>query len=346
MEYRMLGRTNVEVSILALGTMTWGEQNSEAEAHNQMDYAFDQGINLFDGAELYPIPPKPETQGRTEEYIGNWVCKRNTREKLILASKVVGRTKYDWFRDDGSEGRLTPKQIREACEKSLRRFKTDYIDLYQIHWPDRPTNWIGTLEYRHKEDHHHPVEETVAVLGDLINEGKIRFGGISNETPWGAMNYLNAATNNDHPRIVTIQNAYSLVNRTFEIALSEIAHREQVGLLAYSPLGQGYLTGKYENEAMPQGSRKQLFNRLQRYETTSGRKAITAYIALARKHGLDPAQMALSFAMTRPFVTSVILGATTMTQLRTNIGAKDISLDDEVMTEIENIHRTHTNPCP
>jgi len=346
MEYRELGRSDIEVSELCLGTMTWGEQNSEAEAHAQMDYAIEHGINLFDAAELYPIPPKRETQGRTEDYIGTWLAARKSRDKVILASKVMGRSKNDWFRDDGSACRVSPAQMREALEKSLKRMQTDYIDLYQIHWPDRRMKVMGVLEYEHEEGDAHAIDETLGVLGKFVDEGKVRVTGISNETPWGAMTYLKESEAHSLPRIASIQNAYSLVNRAFEVGLAEIAHREAVGLLAYSPLAQGYLTGKYEGGALPTGSRKALFDRAARYESPQGLEAISSYVKLAKTHGLDPAQMALKFVASRPFVTSAIFGATTIDQLKTNMASIDVELSETVMDGIEAIHRSYTNPCP
>jgi aryl-alcohol dehydrogenase-like predicted oxidoreductase len=346
MEYRKLGQTGLDVSAICLGTMTWGEQNTEAEAHQQMDYALDQGVNFFDAAELYPIPPKPKTQGRTEKHIGNWFASRNKRDKVIIATKVNGRSNSDWFRDDGSGCRLSPEHINEAVEKSLKRLRTDYIDLYQLHWPDRPMQLFGDLEYKHDEGEHHPIEETLEAVAKLIEQGKVRYVGISNETAWGTMSYLEASKSNGLPRPASIQNAFNLVNRSFEVDLSEISHRENIGLLAYSPLGQGTLTGKYLNGARPPGSRKVLFDRVGRYETPSAEKAIGAYVALADEHALDPAQMALQFVTTRPFVTSSIIGATSMAQLQTNIKSVDVKLSDDVLTGIEEIHRTYTNPCP
>jgi aryl-alcohol dehydrogenase-like predicted oxidoreductase len=347
MEYRELGRTGVKVSRLCLGTMTFGEQNSEAEGHAQMDYAVARGINIFDAAEIYPIPPKPETQGRTESIIGTWLAARKARDKVLIATKVAGRsTKIDWLRKDGALSRQSAAQIMEAAEGSLKRLKTDYIDLYQLHWPDRPMRVFEGLDYVHLEGDSHPIHEILGALGKLVAEGKVRFVGLSNETPWGVMSFLKAADDHGLPRVVSIQNAYNLVNRSFEIGLSEIAYREQVSLLAYSPLGQGYLSGKYEGGALPPGSRKTLFNRLGRYETGNGPRAISTYIALARRHGLDPAQMAIAFAVSRPFVTSVILGATTMEQLKTDIDAADLALSEEVLADIEQIHLDTPNPCP
>ncbi len=346
MEYRELGHTGAKVSALCLGTMTFGEQNTEAEGHAQMDYAVGQGINIFDAAELYPIPPKPETQGRTEAIIGTWLSSRKARDKVLIATKVIGRSQMTWFRKDGAKGRQSRAQILEAVEGSLTRLGTDFIDLYQLHWPDRPMRLFEGLGYVHRGGTAHGIEEILAVLGELIAQGKIRFVGLSNETPWGMMSFLKASETLGLPRVVSVQNAYNLVNRTFEIGLSEISHREQVGLLAYSPLAQGYLSGKYEDGALPPGARKTLFGRLGRYEFGNGPQAISAYVALARKAGLDPAQMALAFVTSRPFVTSNIIGATTMEQLKTDIASIDLSLPDAVLNYIELLHLTYTNPCP
>jgi aryl-alcohol dehydrogenase-like predicted oxidoreductase len=345
MEYRKLGRSDVKVSAICLGTMTWGEQNTEADGHEQMDYAVDQGVNFFDTAELYPIPPKAETQGRTEEIIGAWFNARRNRAEIVLATKVVGRTDATHFRA-GSISRLHREHIFKAVDGSLKRLCTDYIDLYQIHWPDRPMQLFGGINYQHMDDPGIPIEETLSAVGELAQHGKIRLVGISNETAWGTMKYLQAAESTGLPRIVSIQNAYNLLNRTFEHNLSEIALREDVGLLAYSPLAQGYLTGKYEDGALPKGSRKQLFNRLQRYETPTAAPAISAYIHLARKYELEPAQMALQFVTSRPFVASNIIGATTMEQLRTDIASIQIGLDMEVIEAIDEINRIFTYPCP
>lgn len=347
MEYRELGRTGVRVSAICLGTMTWGQQNTEHEGHGQMDYAVDQGINFFDTAELYPIPPKRDTQGRTEEIIGSWFASRRKRDKIILATKVVGRSNHmDWFREGNRLPRLTRMDIFEAVHKSLRRLRTDYVDLYQLHWPDRPMNVFGGLVFQPDRSGEIPIEETLAALGDLVQQGKVRFVGLSNETPWGTMTFLKLSEQAGLPRIVSIQNAYNLLNRTFEIGLSEITYREQVGLLAYSPLAQGYLTGKYEGGALPPGSRKALFDRLQRYETPAAPAAISAYVRLARAHGLDPAQMAIQFVTTRPFVISTIIGATAMDQLRTDIASIHLKLSEEVLAGIERIHLRSPNPCP
>jgi aryl-alcohol dehydrogenase-like predicted oxidoreductase len=346
MRYRQLGRTGLKVSELCLGTMTFGEQNSEAEGHAQMDCAVDCGINMFDAAEIYPVPPKRETQGRTESIIGTWLARQKKRDKVHVATKIAGRGTADWLRKDRSSSRQSPAQIREAVEASLKRLRTDYIDLYQLHWPDRPMRVFQGLEYVHLDGDAHPIPEILGALAELVREGKLRFIGLSNETPWGLMTFLKAADEHGLPRIVSIQNAYNLVNRTFEIGLSEVAQRENVSLLGYSPLGQGYLTGKYEGGALPPGSRKTLFNRLGRYEKGNGPKAISAYVALARKHGLDPAQMAIAFAVSRPFVTSTIIGATALEQLKTDIAATELKISDNLLEDINQIHLDYSNPCP
>jgi aryl-alcohol dehydrogenase-like predicted oxidoreductase len=347
MEYRELGRTGMKVSALCLGTMTYGEQNTEAEGHAQMDYAIAQGINMFDAAEIYPIPPKAETQGRTEAVIGTWLASRKARDKVLIATKVAGRsTVIDWLRDETVLSRQSRAQILEAVDKSLARLKTDYIDLYQLHWPDRPMRIFEGLEYVRFLGDAHPIHDILMTLGSLVADGKVRYIGLSNETPWGVMTFLKLAELHGLPRPVSIQNAFSLVNRSFEVGLSEIAYEEQVSFLAYSPLAQGYLTGKYEGGALPPGARKTLFNRLGRYEKGNGPRAISAYVALAEKHALDPAQMAISYAMSRPFVTSVIIGATTMEQLRTDIDAAGLALEAAVFADIDKIHLDYPNPCP
>lgn len=348
MEMRNLGHSGLQVSSICLGTMTWGQQNTESEGHAQMDMALDNGVNFFDTAELYPIPPQAKTQGRTEKIIGNWFAARNNRDKIILATKVVGRSRMDWFRDNGTGCELSREQIMEAVDKSLARLQTDYIDLYQLHWPDRPVTKFGSnpVIYRQKQGDEHAIEETLGVLDDLIRAGKIRHAGISNESAWGTMSWLAASKENGLPRVQSIQNAYSLVNRTFETALAEISGREDIGLLAYSPLAQGYLSGKYENGALPAGSRKALFNLLDRYETPGAPNAISAYISLARRLGLDPVQMAIQFVTTRPFTTSTIIGATSLEQLKTALDSVHLSMDEELEDHIDAIHLQHTNPCP
>lgn len=347
MEYRELGRTGLKVSALTLGTMTFGEQNTEAEGHAQMDYALERGINLFDAAEIYPIPPKPETQGRTEDIIGTWLAGRKNRDQVLIATKVAGRSsKIDWLRDETMLSRQSVAQINEAVDKSRARLKTDYIDLYQLHWPDRPMRIFEGLEYERLPGDSHAIHDILETLGALVRDGKVRFIGLSNETPWGVMRFLKLAEMHGLPRIVSVQNAFNLVNRSYEIGLSEITYEEQVSLLAYSPLGQGYLTGKYENGALPPKSRKTLFDRLGRYEKGNGPRAISAYVALAKKHGLDPAQMAIAYAVSRPFVTSAIIGATTMDQLKSDIDAAELKLSGQVLEDIDQIHLDYPNPCP
>ncbi|ODS01212.1 aldo/keto reductase [Methyloceanibacter methanicus] len=347
MEYRDLGRTGLKVSALTLGTMTFGEQNTEAEGHAQMDYALEQGINMFDAAEIYPIPPKAATQGATETIVGTWLASRKKRDQVLIATKVAGRSAViDWLRDKPALSRQTPEQMREAIDKSLKRLQTDYVDLYQLHWPDRPIRVFEGLEYRRFADDAHNIHEILDVLGAFVASGKVRFIGLSNETPWGVMKFLKLAEQHNLPRVVSVQNAYSLVNRVYEVGLSEVGYEEQVSLLGYSPLGQGYLTGKYEDGALPPGARKTLFDRLGRYEQGNGPRAISAYVALARRHGLDPAQMAIAFAKSRPFMTSVIIGATTMDQLKTDMAAADLELPEAVLEEIDKIHLDYPNPCP
>ena len=346
MQYRTLGNTDIKVSLICLGTMTWGEQNTEAQAHEQLDFAVSEGINFIDTAELYPVPPRRETQGRTEEYLGSWLKKRKDRDQLIVASKVCGPGDWVNYMRDGHP-RLDRQNIEKAVNASLKRLQTDYIDLYQLHWPERETNYFGKLGYSHSPNRNDvPIAETLGVLGDLVEAGKIRHIGVSNETPWGVMDYLRAAEHHDLPRIVSIQNPYNLLNRTFEIGLAEFAHREQCGLLAYSPLGFGVLTGKYLHDQKPENARITLFPRFGRYTKPEGVTATRAYVELARKHGLDPAQMALAYVNSRSFLTSTIIGATSMDQLRQNIASADTSLPAEVLEEIEAIHTRQPNPSP
>ena len=345
MEYRPLGRTGIEVSKICLGTMTWGQQNTEAEGHQQMDYALAQGVNFFDTAEMYAVPPRAETYGRTEEIIGTWFAARGTRDKVILATKVVGPGSFAYIRD--GQPRLDRKNIEAALEGSLRRLQTDYVDLYQLHWPDRPLKVFGALGHQPGEPRDTvPMEETLGVLEDLVTAGKVRAVGLSNETPWGAMRFLGLAEAGTGPRMASIQNPYSLLNRSFEARLAEVALEEDCGLLAYAPLAAGALTGKYLDGARPEGARMTLFPQNTRYMGEQGMKAIAAYVALAKEHGLDPAQMALSFVCSRPFMTAAIIGATSMAQLETNIAAGDLVLSDAVLDGLEAIHKVYTYPCP
>lgn len=351
MDYRRLGRTDLKVSAICLGTMTWGEQNTEAEGHEQMDYALDQGINFFDTAELYAIPPRAETQGSTERIIGNWFKARGKRDKVILASKVCGRGGNTWFRDDKSPTRVTRQQINEAIDKSLKRLQTDYIDLYQIHFPERPMPWGSNPTRFSKAAFEQPADETpiaeqLDAFAELVKAGKIRHLGLSNESAWGTMRFLRDAEEGGRPRVQSIQNAYNLLNRTFETALAEVALREDVGLLAYSPLAQGFLTGKYLDGARPAGARTTLFDRGQRYQTAGAEAAIQSYVALAKDAGLDPAQMALAFVTSRAFVTSNIIGATSMAQLKTDIASATVTISPELEEKIDAIHQLTGNPCP
>ncbi|MFL1483736.1 NADP(H)-dependent aldo-keto reductase [Marinobacter sp. LN3S78] len=345
MEMRKLGRSDLDVSLICLGTMTWGEQNTEQEAFEQLDYAVGEGINFIDAAEMYPVPPRAETQGLTEQYLGNWLVRRGRRDDLVIASKVAGPGNGLTYLRDGP--RLTRDHIRAACDASLKRLQTDYIDLYQVHWPDRNANFFGRLGYRHKENEDQtPIEETLGALHELVQEGKIRHIGLSNETPWGTMKYLQLAEQHGWPRPVSIQNPYNLLNRTFEQGLTEIAHREDVGLLAYSPLAFGMLTGKYLDGKRPENARITLFRRFVRYQGERAEQAIRAYCQLAREHGLSPAQLALAWVNSRRFLTSNIIGATSMEQLRENIGSARVELSDDVVDKLEELHREFTYPCP
>ncbi len=347
MDIRELGGTGIKVSSLCLGTMTWGEQNNQDEGFAQMDLACDRGITFFDTAEMYAVPATAKTYGSTETIIGNWFRARpGMRQKIVLASKVCGQANWLPHVRDGKP-LLNRKHIEEAINGSLARLQTDYLDLYQLHWPDRNTNYFGKLGYQHEQNETAtPIEETLAVLADLVKAGKIRQVGISNETPWGTMRYLAAAQAQGLPRIVSIQNPYNLLNRSFEIGLAEISHRERVGLLAYSPLAFGALSGKYLNGARPQGARITLFKRFSRYTNPQAEAATAKYIALATKHGIDPVQMALQFVTTRPFLTSNIIGATSIAQLKTNLDSVNVPLNDEILKGIEEIHTGQPNPAP
>ncbi|MEM1114690.1 MAG: NADP(H)-dependent aldo-keto reductase [Pseudomonadota bacterium] len=345
MDYRPFADT--EVSSICLGTMTWGEQNTREEAFEQMDYALDQGINFFDAAEMYPVAPREETYGRTEEYIGEWFAKTGHRSKVFLASKVTGRGDQNPGTAHIRGGpRLSRAHIFEAVEHSLKRLQTDYLDLYQVHWPERQTNFFGKFGYEHRDDDGIPIAETLEALGELVQSGKVRYIGLSNETPWGVMEYLRLAEQNKLPRVISIQNPYNFLNRAFEIGLAEMAMREQVMLLAYSPLAFGVLSGKYIGGARPEGSRLALFDRFVRYGNPHAMAATEAYVKLAGDSGLDPSQMAIAFVNSRQFTTSTIIGATKMAQLKVNIDAWQTRLSEDVLDEIERIHHRHTIPSP
>lgn len=346
MSYRPLGRSGLNVSILGLGTMTWGEQNSETDAHAQLDYAVAQGVNFVDTAEMYPVPPRTETQGRTESYIGTWLKKTGRRSEIILATKIVGRQRQAHNPDHIRGGTChDAKNISLAVDASLRRLQTDYIDLYQLHWPDRPTNTFGLREYPWVEtDDHVPIEETLIALASQIKAGKVRHIGVSNETPWGLAQFLRLSDQLGLARVVSIQNSYSLLNRLFEVGLSEFSHREGIGLLAYSPLGAGVLSGKYLGGARPPGARQTLYTRWSRFNSDEAQSSIAAYVALAQRNGLTPAQLALAFIASRPFTTSVLTGATSLEQLHDNLSAASITLSPEILAEINKIHARHPNP--
>lgn len=345
MQTRKLGSTDINVSLICLGTMTWGEQNTEQEAFEQLDLAVSEGINFIDVAEMYPVPPRADTQGRTEQYLGNWLARRGRRDDLVIASKVAGPGNGLSYLRDGP--RLTRDHIRQACDDSLKRLQTDYIDLYQVHWPDRHTNFFGKLGYAHDpEEQATPIEETLSTLDELVKEGKIRHIGLSNETPWGAMEYLRLSRERGWPRAVSIQNPYNLLNRSYEVGMAEVSHREHAGLLAYSPLAFGMLSGKYLDGQRPPKSRLTLFERFSRYSGGRAEAATLAYVNLAMEYDLSPVQLALAWVNSRDFVASNIVGATTLEQLRENIGSAGITLDSEVIDAVEVIHQEFTYPCP
>ncbi|RBW63893.1 NADP(H)-dependent aldo-keto reductase [Vibrionales bacterium C3R12] len=344
MQYTQLPHSSLEISDICLGTMTFGEQNSQQQAFDQIDYALERGVNFIDTAEMYPVPPKKETQGLTETYIGNWLKSSGKREKIVLATKVAGPRNVPYIRDNMS---LNRRHIHTAIDDSLKRLQTDYVDLYQLHWPQRETNCFGQLNYQYSDQQEEvTLIETLEALNDLVQAGKVRYIGVSNETPWGVMSLLKLAEKHNLPRIVSIQNPYNLLNRSFEVGLSEISHHEEVKLLAYSPLAFGCLSGKYLNGARPVDARCSLFERFVRYFTPQGIKATQAYVDIANKHGLDPAQMALAFVNQRPFVASNIIGATNLEQLKSNIDSLDVTLSTELLQELQEVGTTYSNPCP
>ena len=345
MNYQKLGNTDLDVSTICLGTMTWGEQNSQEEGFEQMNYALDHGVNFWDTAELYAIPPKEETFGHTEIIIGNWFQKTKKRDKVILATKVSGPSR-EYIRGGGNNYSLD--KMKDALDGSLKRLKTDYIDLYQLHWPERNTNMFGRLGYEHSENKEwNQFEDILEHLDKFIKEGKIRYIGLSNETPWGVTKCLELAKNKKLARMMSIQNPYSLLNRTYEIGLAEISIREKIGLLAYSPLASGYLTGKYRNNQLPKNSRLERDGEFwTRYNKPNTFKAVDAYFEISKKHNLNFAQMSLKFCEIQPFVTSVIIGATKMDQLKTDIESVNIKLSEEVIKEINEVQKVYPNPCP
>ncbi len=345
MKFKKLGNTNLNVSSICLGTMTWGTQNSEKDAFEQMDYSIDQGINFFDTAELYSIPPTKESYGKTEVMIGNWFEKRKNRSKVILASKIAGPG-LDWIR--GGKNSFDEKGIGEAIEGSLKRLKTDYIDLYQLHWPERSTNTFGRREYavNKNEREWNDFESVLQALSKFIKSGKIRYIGMSNETPYGLSKYLEISKNKNLPRMMSVQNPYSLVNRTYEIGMSEISIREKCGLLVYYPLASGALSGKYRGGQMPKNARMTLFKGWERMINPLAMKAYDEYYELAKENNITMVQLAQAFVNSRPFVTSNIIGATTMEQLKENIESMNIKLTEEVLEKINIIHNNNPNPAP
>jgi len=344
MNYKKLGNTDIDVSTICLGTMTWGEQNTQEEAFQQMDYALDQGVNFWDTAELYSVPPKAETYGHTEIIIGNWFKENKKRDKVILASKVAGPMRA-YLRGGGNNYGI--EKMSQAINDSLKRLQTDYIDLYQLHWPERNTNMFGRLGYEHKENEWNKFEDVLGNLQKFIKEGKIRQIGLSNETPWGVSKCLELSKEKGLPRMMSVQNPYSLLNRTYEVGLAEISIRDEIGLLAYSPLASGYLTGKYRNNQLPKNSRIERDGDFwTRYNKPNTTQAVDAYYEISKKHNLNFAQMSLKFCEIQPFMTTVIIGATTMEQLQTNIESVNIKLTDEVINEINEVQKVYPNPCP
>ena len=344
MNYKKLGNTDINVSTICLGTMTWGEQNTQSEAFEQMNYSLENGVNFWDTAELYAVPPKAETYGHTETIIGNWFEETKKRKDVILASKVGGPSRK-YMRN--GENSFTGKNLEDALHGSLKRLKTDYIDLYQLHWPERNVNNFGKLGYEHKENDWNKFEDVLENLKKFIEQGKIRYVGLSNETPWGVMNYLQLAKDKSLPRMMAIQNPYSLLNRSYEVGLAEVSIRENIGCLAYSPLASGYLSGKYRNKQFPKGSRMERdFDFWTRYRKPNMENAVEDYYKISQKFELDMSQMSIKFCEVQDFMTSVIIGATTMEQLKTNVESVKVNLDSEVIKEINNVQKKYPNPCP
>ena len=344
MNYKKLGNTDLDVSTICLGTMTWGEQNTQEQAFEQMDFALSNGVNFWDTAELYAVPPRKETYGDTEEIIGNWFEKTKKRKEVILATKVAGPAR-DYLRN--GENSFTGPNLESALNNSLKRLKTDYIDLYQLHWPERNVNNFGRLGYVHKENDWNKFEDVLGELDKYIKAGKIRYVGLSNETPWGALNYLQLSKDKNLPRMMSIQNPYSLLNRSYEVGLAEVSIREKIGCLAYSPLASGYLTGKYRNKNFPKGSRMQRdFDFWTRYRKPNTEAAVELYFKICEKHNLNMTQMSIKFCEIQEFMTSVIIGATTMEQLKSDIESVNVNLSNDVIEEINQVQTIYPNPCP
>ncbi|MGY8933000.1 MAG: NADP(H)-dependent aldo-keto reductase [Flavobacteriales bacterium] len=343
MNYTNLPNTNIKVSKICLGSMTWGEQNTEAEGHAQLDYALEQGVNFIDTAEMYSVPGNPKTQGSTESIIGTWLSKTNNRDQVVLTSKITGPLRF--FEHIRKNLNFSKEALEDALNKSLKRLQTDYLDLYQLHWPERGVNVFGVRDYTHNEKWKDNIAQVLETLDSFVKEGKIRQIGLSNETPWGVMRYCEEAKKGA-PKMITIQNAYNLLNRRDEIGLSEVLLREDVGYLAYSPLAFGVLAGKYLNNNQPENARVTLFPNYSRYSSEQSNKATMLYNEIAKKHGISLAQMALAFVTQQPFMTSNIIGATTLSQLKENIDSIHLSLSDEIISEINAIHTQIPNPAP
>ena len=344
MNYKKLGNTDLDVSTICLGTMTWGEQNTQEQAFEQMDFALSNGVNFWDTAELYAVPPRKETYGDTEEIIGNWFEKTKKRKEVILATKVAGPAR-DYLRN--GENSFTGPNLESALNNSLKRLRTDYIDLYQLHWPERNVNNFGRLGYVHKENNWNKFEDVLGELDKYISAGKIRYVGLSNETPWGALNYLQLSKDKNLPRMMSIQNPYSLLNRSYEVGLAEVSIREKIGCLAYSPLASGYLTGKYRNKNFPKGSRMERdFDFWTRYRKPNTEAAVELYFKICEKHNLNMTQMSIKFCEIQEFMTSVIIGATTMEQLKSDIESVNVNLSNDVIEEINQVQTIYPNPCP
>ncbi len=345
MKYNKLGSSDLRVSEICLGTMTWGEQNSERDAHQQLDFAISRGINFVDAAEMYPVPPKAETQGHTEAYLGSWL-KQQRRDKVIIATKITAQGRgFGWVR--GGPGLIGKKSIQEALDGSLKRLQTDYVDLYQIHWPDRYLPLFGNIFYDPSQERDTAsIEEQLEAFAGFVKAGKIRYIGLSNESAWGVLEFVRLARTKGLPMVASIQNAYSLLNRSYEAGLSEVTRREGIPLLAYSPLGFGHLSGKYLNGARPAGARLTRFPPFgQRYDKPNVMPAVAAYAELARKANLSAATLAIAFVRGRWFCASTIIGATTMEQLQENIDAAGVALPDEALAEIDAIHLRYSNPA-
>jgi aryl-alcohol dehydrogenase-like predicted oxidoreductase len=346
MEYKKLGTSDIDVSAICLGTMTWGEQNTEAEGHEQMDYAITQGINFFDTAEMYSVPGRAETQGSTERIIGTWLKKTGKRKDIILATKVTGPSVP--MRHISDNLGFSRPRILEAIEGSFKRLQTDYVDLYQMHWPERKTNYFGQLGYNHQADDawQDNFEEAIGTMNDLVKEGKIRHWGLSNETSWGIMRTCAVSDGKGLPRPLSIQNPYNLLNRSYEVGLAEMSIRENISLLVYSPMGFGLLSGKFHKKIDTPNDRINKFKQLARYNSPQSYEATARYIAIAESSGLTPAQMALAFVNSRTFVTSNIIGATSMVQLKENIESIHVKLSSDVLAAIDVVHKEISNPAP